>query len=457
MITVSRRDFLRLAGAATAGAALAACAPAAPPAAAPAAAESAPQKSEEPITVRYGYYHTEADMLGLNQKKLLEKNNYTVPGTNVKVELLLGYETDRAMADLAAGTAADVFWAGYGANIIEAIHEGLMVCAEDMMHSAGFDFSNFVDGLEAIYKPTILDSKMWGVPYEQVVVVWAYNPKVFKDAGVEPPKKDWTWQDAIDVGLQVTKDKAGKHPNEPGFNINEVDVWALGPWQAWGIQEYLPYTAGGSYIDKTGTKATINTDAFYETLQWLRDIYQKHQVATAKQPEKGLFTGKLAIQETGNWALIDFSKNMEEVGCLYCPVHPVQKVNATPWYDKELWIPAQKDGAKVEAAYKFASWWAFDAYLDFAIETGYFPFLKSDFKNPKWINVVKDKPYMQVAMEMPAFAKPRFWSLFPGAAEAEKTLSELWDTAVYTQDDIKAAMAKAEAEVQRIMDKNKAS
>jgi len=455
--SVSRREFLKMAGVVTAGAALAACAPAATPTEAPAAATEAPAaEAPEPeaVTIVYGYHHTDADMLGHNQRLLLEKYDYKVPDTNIKVDLQLGYEISRAQADLAAGTATDVFWAGYQ-GLQEAIEEGLLTNVQDYMEAAGVNFDDFVDGIEMIYAPDILGGKFWGMPYEQVVVVWAYNPKVFEEAGLDMPPKNWTWNDAITIGTQVTRDKNGKHPDDPDFDINEVEVWGLGPWQAFGIQEYLPWTAGVNYVDETGTKATINNQGFYDSLQWLRDIYNTYHVATEKQPEKGLVTGALAIQETGNWALIDFWKQMGDVGCLYCPVHPVVKENATPWYDKELWIPAQEDKAREKAAYQFTEWWALgEPYLEYCLETGYFPFTKHHAADQRWKDAVKDKEFMQVAMEMPAFAtRTRFWALFRGSDEAEKTMSELWDAAVHTEEDIWQLLERAEAEVQRIMDK----
>ena len=454
---LSRREFLQMAGVATAGAALAACAPPATPTEAPAAATEKPAAeapAEEFITVVYAYIHAEADLLGQQQRRLGDVYDYTVPGTNVKFDVQLGYEYERTIAELAAGTPPDVFWADYPI-VAEAIEEGLMACVQDYMEAEGFDFDDFIEGLEQIYAPEIFGGKYWGIPYEQVVVCWAYNRTVFEEAGVEEPPKDWTWQDAIEIGTQVTRDKNGRHPDDPDFDINEVEVWALGPWQAFVIQEYLPYTAGGQYIDETGTKATINNQAFYDSLQWLRDIYHTYHIATEKQPEKGLITGQVAIQETGNWSLIDFGKYMD-VGCLYCPAHPVEKMHATPWFDKELWIPQQEDKARVEAAYKFASWWAFgDPYLEFCLETGYFPFLKSHFEDPRWVKAIEDKPYVHVALEMPAHSTPRFWSLFRGATEAQKAMNDLWDFAVHTEDDIWDLLETAEAEVQRIIDKHR--
>jgi multiple sugar transport system substrate-binding protein len=454
--TLSRRGFLKLAGMTAAGAVLAACTPTAtstPKAQATATAKGAAVPATgQAITIVYRYLHPEGSQLGEATKRHLQRINNQVPGTNVKVNLEVGIAWDRTFADLAAGTPPDCFWAAYDTSgIVKGIDEGLFVCAEDWLALKGFDFKDFAPGMKDVYT---VKGKVWGMPNEQVVVLWATNPKVFKEAGVDP-KKDWTWDDVIEYGQRITKDKAGKHPNEAGFNLNEVAVWALQPWQAWVIQEYLPYTAGGQYVDDTRTKAMINSDSFVATLQFLRDIYQKYHIATMSPPDKGLFTGAIAAQETGNWALIDFKKSMDEVGCLYTPVHPGKKIQATPFFDKELWVPKQKDTARIEAANQFAHWFM-ESYIDFAIDTGYAPFLNSQLNGAKWQEVLKKYPFMVTAMEGSAFAKPRFWSLFDGAVEAQQPLNEMWDAAVNSEKDIKQLVADCNAEVQRIIDKNRA-
>src|SRR5689334_5661744 len=105
---VSRRDFLRIAAVFTGGAILAACAPPAPapatsPTQAPAAAKEtvapAPKPAEQ-ITIRYRFFHPETNMLSSAQKRHLEKYNYMVPDTNIKVDLELGIDNDRTTADL---------------------------------------------------------------------------------------------------------------------------------------------------------------------------------------------------------------------------------------------------------------------------------------------------------------------------------------------------------------------
>ena len=449
---VSRRDFLSLSGVTAAGAILAACGP---PPAAGTASDEGDMPAAEGYTVVYTYPHPDTNMLGGNQRLILERYDSVVPGTDIQVELKTGYEMSRVQADLAAGTAPDLFWAGYG-SVIKAIEEGLIVNQQDYMEASGVDFDDFVDGIEAIYAPKTVGGYFWGMPYEQVVVLFAYNVAALEDSGMDPPPKDWTWNDVIEWSVAVTRDKSGKRPNEDGFNANEVDIWGVALWQYFGIQEYLPWTAGQQYVDETGTKATINNDGVGDSLQFLRDLYAAGG-ATEKPPEKGLASGKVVFQEVGNWGLLDFEMQIGEggLGALYTPSHPVHRITATPWYDKELWMPVQDDKDREAAAYQFSEWWALgDPYLEFCLETGYFPFTKSHFADQRWLDAVEGKEFMQIAAEMPAYAtNTRFWALFKGAPEAQKAMNELWDLAVHTDQELGELMAAAETEVQRIIDK----
>lgn len=159
--TVSRRDFLALSGATAAGAALAACGPAAAPAS---ESDGGDMPAAEGYSIVYTYPHPDTNMLGGNQRLILERYDSMVPGTDVQVELKTGYEMSRVQADLAAGTAPDLFWAGY-TSVIQAIDEGLIVNQQEYMEAAGVDFDDFVDGIEAIYAPPTVGGYFWGMPY----------------------------------------------------------------------------------------------------------------------------------------------------------------------------------------------------------------------------------------------------------------------------------------------------
>jgi ABC-type glycerol-3-phosphate transport system substrate-binding protein len=390
--------------------------------------------------------------MGQVQDAMLKRHDYRVPGTNVIVDPQWGIGGDAVTLAWAAGAPYDVSWHRYQQSTIDAIHEGLIVCAEEMLEADGISLDIYSDGPREAYT---FEGKMWALPWEVVIHMWTYDAKMFREAEVEPPDKNWTWDDIVEIGLKMTRDTAGKHPDEAGFDINEVDVWGLGPWFYFGGEEHYPRIAGGEYIDETGTKLTITTPPFVETLNWLRDWFQKHRIAVKARPERGLQTGRIAMYETGNWALLGLYKDVPELMGVYPPTHPVAGKMSTVLPDKELWVPKQEDTTRVEAAWKFAKWWGLDMYLEFAVLTGYAPYLKRDMEDPRWTSLVEDKPFLKVAEEMVQYGHARFWKLFPGAFEAWPVMHEMWDAIEATDIPAEKLLADAQAECQRILDKHR--
>ena len=445
---VSRREFLGAAAVGVAGAGLAACVPAAP-------AEEDVGAMPEEITITYSFPIPEADYLGATQKALAEKHDFRVPDTNVVVDVQLGVASEAVDLAMSAGDPPDVFWHRYQQSTIDAINEGLYENAQELMEADGISLDIYADGPRDAYSPAVVDGKMWAFPYEVVIHLWAYNPVLFDEAGVEPPDKNWTWTDALEIGVQMTWDDEGRHPNEDGFNINEVEVWGMGPWFYFGGEEHYPRIAGGEYTNEDVSEITITGPPFTQTIDWFRELFRT-PIAIEARPEKGLQTGRIAIYETGNWALLGLKQDMEELGAVYPPTHPDTNLMSTVLPDKELWIPKKEGGAQLDAAYKFAKWWSHDMYIEYALETGYIPYLKRDLEDPRWLELIANNPFMQVAEEMVQYGHARFWSLFPGAFEAWPVMHEMWSAISATDTPAEQLLEDAQTECQRIMDKYRA-
>ena len=49
-----------------------------------------------------------------------------------------------------------------------------------------------------------IDGKTWQIPHSWNNMVIYYNTKMFKDAGIDPPKPDWTWDDFLGIAKKLT-------------------------------------------------------------------------------------------------------------------------------------------------------------------------------------------------------------------------------------------------------------
>ena len=142
-----------------------------------------------------------------------------------------------------------------------------------------------------------------------------YNGAIFEEAGITPPgfKDDeiWDWDHFLDVARQLTVDVNGKHPGEDGFDFNNVGRYGV-DWPRWWIPLHAAVASnGGTWTDEKGQLLTFDTPEAVEAIQRVADLVYLHQVS----PETTAFeslgmsntqmleTGRLAMAIDGSWAL----------------------------------------------------------------------------------------------------------------------------------------------------------
>lgn len=115
------------------------------------------------------------------------------------------------------------------------------------------------------------------------ILLMYYNKDMFDKAGLPYPPatldKAWTWDQFVDTSKKLTFDKNGKHPDENGFDAQNIKQYGCLvenlPWQleTWCISN------GGGYYNKDGSKVLINDPASIEGIQKVADLYLKDHVA----------------------------------------------------------------------------------------------------------------------------------------------------------------------------------
>jgi multiple sugar transport system substrate-binding protein len=141
-----------------------------------------------------------------------------------------------------------------------------------------------------------------------------FNQDIFDKAGIKPPgfKDDeiWDWDTFITNAKQLTVDANGKHPDDAGFDPDNIQQWAVN-WEMWWMPIAAAiYSNGGEFINKDGLLAIDSPEAM-EAMQNLVDLIYKHHVAprTASMADLGMTSaqmvdnGRLAMAIDGSWAL----------------------------------------------------------------------------------------------------------------------------------------------------------
>jgi len=286
--TLSRRDFLRLAGgtamAMAAAQFLGACGK--PTETTPATTEP----SDQPPA-------TEAVVLrSLGQFRDELKNGFHEAYPNITVEdiPITGDKFEKLNTMFATGDPPDLFntsdvnWCN-DRDVAQQQHTIL-----DEFITTDPDF-NFEDIYETIRKYMVMpDGHYHFVPQWVNSNVMAYNIDLFDAAGVPYPTKEWTWDDMVDAGIAMTK------VDSSGMATQYGKATTFG-W--WGEYYYYQRQAGlKDWLSEDGQEVFIDSPEAIEGIQFYLDCIFKHQMAD--KPGECFNGGGYAMWNfihTGSW------------------------------------------------------------------------------------------------------------------------------------------------------------
>ena len=443
---LNRRDFLKLASLATAGAMLAACGPA--PATEAPKKEEAPQPTG-PVTLEYWFCWS-----GIYQEKqraILDAFEKEVEGKIKLHDLTVASNIrDKLLTAVAAGVSPDCT-ACFG-DLVSLAAKGAFMAIDEYV--AG---SKVIE-LDAIYQARLKAStwrnKIFGFPYNCSAEILLFNTQIFEEAGLDPTKQPETWAEFTDISKKLVKfDDQGNlqraaytnwYPRHPAtwFWINGSDAY-----------------------DAQADKITINQPQNVEGLQtvinygW--DVYgdvakaDDFMVGAGSGAESPFCTGGQAVVYAGDW---DPSTYHE-----WCPgvkMWPALFPKAAK--GKELVAVGAGDfigilrGAKHPAeAYQFIEWMVMKGnkmWTESGVDTNC---LKRDagIVRSDWPEIFGDK-----AAEL-----SKWWALaaehsrpvenFPAYGFMVNELNRVFDLAIHKKMTAEEALAEAQKNVEAEQDK----
>jgi multiple sugar transport system substrate-binding protein len=459
---LSRRGFLRRASQIGLGAAglslLAACggSPAAPATTGATAAPAAPaQGGNAQVTI---------SMMGWGS--ILEKDNvqkgldlFQSRNPDIKVNWLHtpeNYDT-KLKTMLAGGTPPDVFW---GSNMADYVSRGVVMDITDRVKSdpviGKADY--FIQPAEE--QRATINGKWYGIGSCWVVHHLYYNADMLQKAGVEPPPTDpakaWTWDQFIANAQKLTLDSAGKHPNEAGFDVNNVQQWGV-QWDTWSLpRDVMIYSNGGDAFSPD-YKLHHGEPAATEAIQQVADLATVHHVAplpvTFQQLNltaiQMLASQKLAMAMNGSWLLQDIAKQTFKYGAGVLP----KMKNAVTEAQAHMHM-IHKDTKYPDQAWKLLSFLSSDDYQLGLIKVGLWlpshTSLLTEEGIAKWFTPgVHPDGYKQIATDYLGKAARNYF--YPaGFSEADQiitaALDPIWIGKAKADQALKDADAIAKAE-----------
>jgi len=400
--SLSRRDFLRLAGLTTAGAALAACTTPATPTQAPSGEQptSAPP-AQGKVTLRF-WSHNNPAFVKTNEalvKKYMDAN----PDVEIKYENFpYGDLITTIQTSMAAKNEADIMemfgsWVqsyAKGKTVAEVPGELLTLAdAQKIFFAAPLGGYTW-------------EGKLYGMPNEYnlenggVLV----NKNMFEAAGLKYPPEWGTWADLVADAKKLTK-MDGTTMTVAGFDYVTGDGLGFLYWE--GVLE-----RGADYFAKDGIHLDFLTPQAEETVQWLVDMALKDKVVDA-----------LTFNGNSNWVGDSFFQSLVAIGYIGPWIVPVSRENHAdykePWdyvscphYGDKMSFAADSGWGKVvspnskalDKAWDFSKFWTMNkenAYF-WNVGTGTVPALTGVAEDP---NLLKDMDWLGPSLKVLPFGR----------------------------------------------------
>jgi multiple sugar transport system substrate-binding protein len=146
-----------------------------------------------------------------------------------------------------------------------------------------------------------------------VFLVMYYNKDLFDEAGLPYPPSNaddaWTWDQFVNVAKQLTKDSAGRTPNDSGFNRNSITQYgaAVETW-TWQLEKWA-LSNGGGFFSPDGGRIQIGQQNSIQAIQRVADLHLVHNVAPLNPgiadnaSVTAFLAGNIAMAVGGTWSI----------------------------------------------------------------------------------------------------------------------------------------------------------
>ncbi len=171
--------------------------------------------------------------------------------------------------------------------------------------------------LASAWQPNIYEGAVYAVPLDLHMHGLYYNIDLLEEAGVDGPPT--TGEEFIEIGKLLTVDANGNHPDDEGFDPDNVVQYAVNMhsnhhafFQWWALYNQL----GGELISEDGTECVMDIDKAAQAWQYLQDLVYTHHIAPQGQTDyaRDFLSGRTAMLIDGPWQMATFEAATEESG-----------------------------------------------------------------------------------------------------------------------------------------------
>jgi ABC-type glycerol-3-phosphate transport system substrate-binding protein len=239
-------------------------------------------------------------------QSLIDEFNKTNPDIHVKLVGATGTNwgeyLDSVATLIAGGEKIDLMWVATEGVQLLVKNLKIAVPLDDYMAKDKEALKEYLDDVNPqLLKAFQVDGKQYELPYGWNPMVIYYNTARLKEAGLEPPKANWTRDDFLKYAQALTVDsnKDGT-PEKYGYAFDNSGMFVSAiPWI---------FANGGNIVTDDFCKPTVTDPKVEDAVQFMHDLIYKYKVSPAPTSGNTLFqsfqTGDVAMIGVGRWALV---------------------------------------------------------------------------------------------------------------------------------------------------------
>jgi len=387
-------------------------------------ASSCPLPAEEGATIVFSGWGDATEQQIYRDS--IDRFSTVCPGVTVDYQPIPDKFQDKLKAQMAGGTAPDVFYVDD--QLMNAFaSSGQLLALDDYMAQAGVSRDDFIPALLTIFTQ---DGKTYGLPKDWGTLGLIYLPEAFQAASIDEPTDDWTWDD-----VRTAAQALAATGTYGGFCMGAD----------WARFAPFAFSNGGAFASDDFTTATLDTPEVKEMATLVADMYSEKSLvkpADVGASWCGEAIGKKLVGMTteGGWMVNFMKQNYADVEWKAVQIPNGPKTRADVIFTNAIGVNAATEFPNAAAA--FAIFLTGEENQGEIVQTGF-----AYSTHPSQADLVVDPNDLAIsAGGLLPDTRVAFWG--PNTGKVNDAVSQALDRIFLGDQTVDEAFAQAQSEAQ---------